>query len=246
MQVNTQTKTPVAVVVLQWHKDIAKAVIHGVTVVETVANKCKALVTATYGMVPPTFAQYKSDLKAFSAIAEAGKVSEQNLHKAYREAVKSLFGEQLTAEGSPSGLPVSQEPDAVLKRAERKAKDEKIAEGLKLLEVKATTTPVGAPKGETQPRQPSEAEQVEQIIARIGWYECLYACIRIAAADKTTASHATHLRSIADAMRKAQDAAEQVKRVAAIKPTAPVTTIITPTGAKITRDDNVIGLTAAT
>jgi hypothetical protein len=225
--IKTQVNTPVVIAILAWHKSLAACVAHQVKTVETVAAKCKTLIVETYGDVPPTFKQYKDDMAAFHEIAEKGKVSEQNLLRAYRDAVKELFGELLKSEGSPSGLPVSQEPKAVEKRMERKAKDEKIAEALKLAEKTAQSTPVGAPVGQTQERQPSEAEQTESIVARIGVYECMYACLRIMAASKVTEAQALHMRKMADKMRQLQDEADAAARLAAITVTAPVTELIT-------------------
>jgi hypothetical protein len=93
--------------------------------------------------------------------------------------VKTLYG----------AIPESQDAAAVAKRAQRDAKA--------ALAKAAAAAPVGAPAGETQATQPNEDEQIEQVIARLGYFKCMDALIRIAAADEKTKAQAVHFEKMA-------------------------------------------------
>lgn len=208
MIVKTQTKTPVAVAVDQFHKDVATCAMHGIRTAETVAKKMIALVTARYGETAPTFEQYKADLAAFKAIAEHRKLaSEQWLVRPYGAALKTLYKE----------LPVSMAPDAVAKRKQREERDALVKSAIAAAKKTAEVTPVGAKPGETQERQPSEAEQVEQLVSRVGLWETLYACIRILASDESTKAQATHLQKMADKAHDVSVLANKAAREVALK-----------------------------
>ena len=189
MIVKTQTKTPVAIAIDQFHKDVATCAMHGIRTAETVAKKMVALVVARYGKTAPTFEQYKADLAAFKFIAEQRNLaSEQWLVRPYGAALKTQYKE----------LPVSMAPDAVAKRKQREERDALVKSAIAAAKKTTEATPAGAKQGETQERQPSDAEQVEQLVSRVGLWETLYACIRILASDDSTKAQATHLQKMAD------------------------------------------------
>ena len=206
MLVKTQTETPVTIAIEQFHKDVATCAMHGIRTAETVAKKMVALVTARYGEKAPTFEQYKADLAAFKVIAEQRKLaSEQWLVRPYGAALKTQYKE----------LPVSMAPDAVAKRKQREDRDALVKSAIAA--AKKTTEPVGAKQGETQERQPSETEQIEQLVSRVGLWETLYACIRILASDESTKAQATHLQKMADKAHDVANKADKAARAAAGK-----------------------------
>jgi hypothetical protein len=212
-----KTSTVAAVVILAFHKDAFAIARTGHNAGETMAKKMSALLISRYGETCPTYEEYRLDLKALAQLAEERKLaSDQWVRKPFCAAIKALWKE----------LPVSMDAAAVLKRAERAAKEEKVAAALKLAEQVAQQTPVGAPKGETQERVPSEAEKLESVVTRLGLYETLYACLRILEADEATKAQVVHMRKMVDKAHTVQQLAEKAKREAAITVQAPATTIV--------------------
>lgn len=205
--IKVSTKAPVEV--LPFHQDVYKIAMTGIRATQTVAQKMAALVTSRYGDKAPTFEQYKADLKALDAIAAERKLADgQWLRRPYCAALKALY----------KALPESQAPEAVAKREQRAKRDAEVKAAIAKAKETSAAPAAGAPKGETQERQPSEAEQLEQLIARIGVFETLYACLRILDADESTKAQVVHMRKMADKAKDAATKADQAARVKAIKP----------------------------
>lgn len=202
--VRVSTQAPI--VITAFHKDVATIAISGMRAGETMAKKMQALITSRYGAAAPAFEAYKADLKALDELAIERKLaSGQWLRRPYCAALKVLFKD----------LPVSQAPDAIAKRLQRETAQAQVAAALKA--AKAPPAPIGAPVGQTQDRAPSPAEQMEQVIAKIGVFEALYACLRILDSDDSTKAQAVHMRKMAD---KAHDARHDAKAKAAKEPAA--------------------------
>jgi hypothetical protein len=200
-----------AIEVSQFHMDVAKIALHGVRQAETVKQKMLTLVRTQYGETAPTFAQYKADLKALKAIAAQRKLADaQWLHRPYGAALKEAYG----------ALPVSQDPAAVLKRAQRDAMQAQLKAIQEAAKQAGTAPKAGAPAGETQERTPSPDEQIESVVARLGVFETLAACIRILESDDATKAQATHMAKMLGQARKAQEKADKEARVKAITPQA--------------------------
>lgn len=210
--INVQTVKTTIALVTQFHRDLATCAMHGVRTAETVAKKTETLISAKYGETIPDFKAYKADMAGLKEVAKIRKLADaQWVLRPYWSALKKLYG----------SLPVSMAPDAVAKRV-AKENDDKLLKAAKTAQVmQAQSNPVGAPAGQTQERQPSEAEQIEQLVARIGVWEALYACIRVLETDEKTAAQVIHMRKQADKLHAACDAADKAARVNAITPTAP-------------------------
>jgi hypothetical protein len=144
----------------------------------TQAQKLQAFLKAHYGKKCPTFTQFQADRAALKTLAAfKGLVDDQWVRKPYNLAVKALYG----------ALPVAMTEAAIAKRAAR---------ALQPKAVKAPA-PVGAPKGETAPRNASAAEQVEQMVAKFGVFETMKAITAILKADAKTHTDALALEAIA-------------------------------------------------
>lgn len=194
----------------QFHQDIAKAAMHGIKTNETVAQKTEALVRAQYGeptLAPsagnfgkpgaaggPTYKQYKADLKVLTLLAKQRELaSPQWLVRPYGAALKKLYG----------ALPVSMDPAAVAKRAQREAAEAQRKAAEAQVAAALSAAGPGAPQGKTQERTPSREEQIEAVVARLGVFETLAACIHILEADDATKAQAVHMRKMADKARNA-------------------------------------------
>lgn len=178
-----KTSQKAAVEVLPFHRDAFAIARTGHKAGETMAKKMEALLTSRYGQVAPTFEQYKADRAALKQIAaDKGLESDQWVRKPFCAAIVKLYGK----------LPESQSPEALRKAAERE-----IAK--KAIEAARTSSApkAGAPAGETQDRAPSEAEQIEALVTRIGLMKTLDACLRILEADEKTKGQAAHMRKMA-------------------------------------------------
>lgn len=181
-----KTSTAKAVEVLAFHRDAFNIARTGHKAGETMAKKMEALLTSRYGSTSPTFEQYRADRKALQQLAkEKGLESDQWVRKPFCAAIVKLYGK----------LPESQSPEALRKAAEREIA-KKAIEAARQSSQSPAVKP-GAPAGETQDRQPSEAEQIEALVTRIGLFRTLDACIRILAADEKTAAQAAHLAKMA-------------------------------------------------
>lgn len=208
-----KTSTKAAIEILDFHRDVFRIAQTGQRAVQTMASKMETLVTSRYGTTCPTFAQHRADIKALDQLArDKGLTDGQWMRRPYNAAIIALYG----------ALPVSMAPDAVAKREQREARDKivkaAIAKAKAEQTMQAKVNPVGAPAGETQERQPSEAEQLEQLVTRCGVFETLYACLRILDSDESTHAQVVHMRKMADAAKKAADKATQAAREKAIKP----------------------------
>ena len=207
-----KTSTMAAVEVLPFHLSVYKIAQTGQRAEQTLATKMQALVTSRYGETCPTFEQHRADIKALDQLArDKGLTDGQWMRRPYNAAIVALFDK----------LPESQAPEAIAKREQRAARDKVVKDAIAKAKADGTIAPVGAPAGETQERQPSEGEQLEQLIARVGVFECLYACLRILAADKTTEAQAVHMRKMADKAKDEAAKADKAARVKAIIPTTP-------------------------
>lgn len=206
-----KTSTKAAVEVLPFHLSVYNIAKTGQRAQETMHTKMVQLITSRYGNTSPTFAQHRADIKALDQIArDKGLTDGQWMRRPYNAAIISLY----------DALPVSMAPDAVAKREQREARDKMVKAAIAKAKaeqtMQAVSNPVGAPAGETQERQPSEAEQLEQLVTRCGVFETLYACVRILAADESTKAQAEHMRKMADVAKKAADKAEKAAREKAI------------------------------
>ena len=173
-----RTSTRAAVEVTAFHRDVFAIAQTGHRAAETMDKKMRALLTSKYGTTAPTFEQYRADRAALRQLAADKKLADdQWVRKPYCAAVKALFG----------ALPEAQTPEAIAKRQQRDAA--KTA-------AKATAAPVGAPAGQTQDRQPTEAEQIESLITRIGLIKAADAMVRILKADDRTKAQAVHLEKM--------------------------------------------------
>jgi hypothetical protein len=190
-----KVSTKAAVVITAFHQDVFNTSLTGQRASETMKKKLSALLVSKYGQPTigkdangketrsggPSFEAYRADHAALKHLAEVVKKLKDNqyVRKAYAHAVKTLYG----------AIPESQDAAAVAKRAQRDAKA--------ALAKAAAAAPTGAPAGETQATQPNEDEQIEQVIARLGYFKCMDALIRIAAADEKTKAQAVHFEKMA-------------------------------------------------
>lgn len=195
-----------AVEVTAFHKDAYSIMRTGLNAQQTLRVKLAALLETRYGKPiigkdadgketrsgGPSFEQYRADnaaLRQLAADANPVKGADvgQYVRKTFAAVVKAHYG----------ALPVSMDAAAVQKRAQREA-----AEAAKKAAAPAPA-PVGAPAGETQAdRAPNEAEQIEQIVTRLGPLKTLDACIRILLADESTKGTAVHLQKMAAKIAK--------------------------------------------
>ena len=204
-----KTSTAAAVEILAFHKGVANIAITGMRAGETMAQRMQALITSRYGETCPTFEQHRADIKALNAIArDKGLTDGQWMRRPYNAAIVALFEK----------LPVAQTPEAIAKREQRAQRDAVVKAAIAKAKETGEIAPAGAPAGETQERVPSEGEQLEQLIARVGVFETLYACLRILDADESTKAQAVHMRKMADKAHDLQVAADKKAREAAVKP----------------------------
>lgn len=192
------------VIVAAWHYTLADAFQAQLKA----KDKAVAMVKKQY-LTRPTYAQYKLDLAALKAIADEKGRSYEWLRKCYASAVVELF----------ESLPVSDDPEAMRKKAEREAKKAQqkqvlIDSGLTQkpkdwVDVKVETPAkkgtkgkAGAPAGQTQQHPVSKDESIEQFIARHDTFEVLDALARVLAAVKDTEIEAAGLASIARKLRQ--------------------------------------------
>lgn len=191
-----QTSNKPAVEVLPFHKDAAAILATGQRAGETMAKKMRALLISRYGaptLLPesdnfgkpgeaggPSFDQYNADQKALAICCKTDG-AKQWARKQFAKAVREVYG----------ALPVAMTAEAIRKREERAIADAAIAKARE-----AAAAPVGAPKGETQDRQPTEAEQIESLITRIGLIKAGAAMVAILKADERTAAQAVHIEKM--------------------------------------------------
>lgn len=209
-----------AVEITAFHRDVLAIARTGHNAAETMARKMQALLVSKYGQPViskgddgaetrsggPSFEQYRADRAALKQLAaDKGLADDQWLRKPFCAAVVALYGK----------LPESQSPEALRKAQERKVAQEAVAALRKAQGTAAApaapAAPVGAPKGETQDRAPSETEQLESLITRIGLFKTLDACIRILAADESTQAQAAHLAKMAQKAAEVKGAALTAK-----------------------------------
>jgi hypothetical protein len=184
------------VVISDYHKDIFKVAQTGQRATETMRVKLQNLLVSKYGAPVttvgadgvrilsggPTFEQDREDKKALAQLAkDKGLKSDQWVRKPYNAALTALYGK----------LPEAQTPEALRKAAERKIAQEAIAKARA-----AAAAPAGAPKGETNDRAPTEAEQIDSLVTRIGLIKTADAIVRILKADERTKVQATHLEKM--------------------------------------------------
>jgi len=190
------TSTAPAVEVLPFHKDAAAILGAGQRAGETMDKKMRALLVSRYGsptLQPesekfgepgaaggPTFEQYTADQKALKLCCKT-EGAQQYARKGFAKAVRTVYG----------ALPVAQTPEALRKAAERKIAQDAIAKARE-----GAKAPAGAPAGQTQDRQPTEAEQIESLVTRIGLIKTADAIVRILKADEKTAGHAVHIEKM--------------------------------------------------
>jgi hypothetical protein len=202
MASKTIVSSGAAVVVSAWHYELAEAY----QAQMKAKDKALAMVRKQYSE-RPTFDQYKLDLAALQSIAEEKGRSYEWLRKCYASAIVELFEE----------LPVSADPEALRKRAERAAK--KAQQKQVLIDTGLTQKPkdwvdvevpaqakikskAGAPKGQTQEQPVNYQEGLEQFLTRHDTFEVLDALARILASDKQTELEAAGLASIASKLRQ--------------------------------------------
>lgn len=172
-----RVSTAAAVEVLPFHRDVLSIAQTGHRAAETMLKKMRALLVSRYGATAPTFEQYRADKAALRQLAKDKKLADdQWLRKPFAAAIKAEYG----------ALPESQDAAAVAKRAQRDAKKA----------AAPAPAPVGAPAGQTQEHAPSEAEQIEQIVTRLGLIKTADAIVRILEADERTKAQATHLKKM--------------------------------------------------
>ena len=205
-----KTSTKAAVEVLPFHLSVYKIAQTGQRAEQTMASKMQALVTSRYGETAPTFEQHRADIKALDQLArDKGLTDGQWMRRPYNAAIVALFDK----------LPEAQTPEAIAKRAQRAQRDAVVKDAIAKAKQSGAIAPAGAPAGETQERAPSETEQTEQVVARIGVFECLYACLRILDTHEAMHAQVVHLRKMTDATKKIADKADKAARVKAITPT---------------------------
>jgi len=207
-QATAPKASPVAV--LAFHNDVFACARTGHTAQQTMAKKMQALLISRYGDAlidssdkdhwgkpcaagGPSYEAYRNDQAALKLLAEQkGLADNQWVRKPYAAAVKALYG----------ALPIAMTAAAIAKRAEREA----VA-----VHTETTVSKAGAPKGETTERVPSEAETIEQVIARIGIFQCLDACVRILASEKQTKVNAQHMAAMVKAAKAAAQGTPEKK-----------------------------------
>lgn len=205
-----KVSTKAAIEVLPFHLSVYKIAQTGMRAEQTMAQRMQALITSRYGEVSPTFEQHRADIKALDQLArDKGLTDGQWMRRPYNAAIVALFDK----------LPEAQTPEAIAKRAQRAQRDAVVKAAIAKAKETGAIAPTGAPAGETQERAPSEAEQLEQLIARVGVFECLYACLRILDADECTKPQVVHMRKMADKAKDASAKADKAARVKAITPT---------------------------
>lgn len=151
-------------------------------------------VRARFGDNVPSFEAYTACKAAFGALAKhRGLKSTQYIDKPFNAAIKSLYGAKLLEiSGGHSDLPVSMSPAAVQKRASRVA----LGQATKA-QKDANKATSGAVKGVTSQRSESEAETIEQFIARVGPGKVLVELAKILATARETATDSKVLATLA-------------------------------------------------
>ena len=206
-----KTSTKPAVEILPFHQDVYRIAQTGQRAQVTMHEKMKTLITSRYGATCPTFEQHRADIKALDQLARDKGLSDgQWLRRPYNSAIVALFEK----------LPVSMAPEAVAKREQREARDKVVKDAIAKAKAAGTIAPVGAPAGQTQEREPSEAEKLEQLISRVGVWESLYACLRVLETDETTKDKVVHMRKQADKLHDAQREADKAAREAKLSTAA--------------------------
>lgn len=184
-----RVSTAAAVVITAFHRDVFTIAQSGHRAADTMAKKMQALITSKYGKLAPTFEQYRADRAALRELAKDKKLADdQWMRKPYCAALKAVFG----------ALPESQDAAAIQKRAQRDAAK---------ASAKTSAPTAGAPAGQTQDHAPSESEQIEQLVTRLGLFKTLDACMRILEADDATKAVVVHMRK--QAAKAAELAAKQ-------------------------------------
>ncbi len=150
------------VLVSQWQEglyDVLFGAAEALCAVEqTQGERIRTYLSGHYSDVAPTYAQFISDRAALHVIAlDRGLVDDQYVRKLYNKAIKELFG----------ALPVSMSAEAVAKRAQRPAKQERVAQ-------KAVAKIV------------SNADQIESFIASVGMAKILTTAAKILKASQAT------------------------------------------------------------
>lgn len=202
--------TPIAM--LPFHSEVFAIARTGHNAGLTMAKKMQALLISRYGEAlidssdkdnwgrpcaagGPTFEQYRNDQQCLAELAKSkGLTDNQWVRKPYAAAVKALYG----------ALPVAMTAEAIQKRAQREAN-----EAARKANEAAKTA--GAPKGETTERVPSEGETIEQVIARLGVFQALDACVRILNAESSTKVQAAHMAAMVKAAKQAAQAPTSAK-----------------------------------
>jgi hypothetical protein len=191
-----KVSTAAVVEVTAFHLDVYRIANVGQRASETMKSRMQALLVSKYGAPTigknaegketrsggPTFEQYKADRRALAQLAkDKGLTNDQWVRKPYNAALTALYGK----------IPEAQTPEALRKAAERKIAQEAIAKARE-----SAAAPAGAPKGETNDRQPTEAEQIDSLVTRIGLIKTADAIVRILKADKRTEAQAMHLEKM--------------------------------------------------
>lgn len=194
-----KVSTAPAVVVTPFHQDVYRIAQVGMRATETMRTKMQALLVSKYGEPVigkdaegketrsggPTFEQFKEDRKALSQIAkDKGLTSDQWIRKPFCHALHVLYGK----------LPEAQTPEALRKAAEREIAKKAVAAARAA--AAAPAAPVGAPKGETNDRAPTEAEQIDSLVTRIGLIKTADSIVRILKADERTKAQAMHIEKM--------------------------------------------------
>jgi ribosome-associated translation inhibitor RaiA len=167
------------IAITPWQQDLFAAIFKAAEGINKAVEGQRAIMRRMlldqYGSTAPTYKQFKDDRAALRILAEQkGLVDDQWVRKPYNAALIELYG----------SLPESDSPAAIAKRAEREAADKAAGK-------------VGAPKGQTTERVDSEADKIEQFIAKHGLAKVLQATARILAAKTESKLDAVALQAVA-------------------------------------------------
>lgn len=216
MSKSTTAARTAPVAMLPFHTEVFNVARTGHNAGLTMAKKMQALLISRYGDAlidstdkdnwgrpcaagGPSYEAYRNDQAALAELAKSkGLTDNQWVRKPYAAAVKALYG----------ALPVAMTAEAIQKRAQREANEaaKKAHEAAKA---------AGAPKGETTERVPSPDETIEQLIARVGIFQCLDACVRILSSEDMTKTQAQHMAAMVKAAKAAAQAPAKKQRKAA-------------------------------
>lgn len=204
MSKTTTAARTAPIAMLPFHNEVFAIARTGHNAGLTMAKKMQALLISRYGEAlidssdkdnwgrpcaagGPTFEQYRNDQQCLAEIAkEKGLTDNQWVRKPYAAAVKALYG----------ALPVAMTAEAIQKRAQREANEA-------AKKAHAEAAKAGAPKGETTERAPSAGETIEQVIARLGVFQALDACVRILSSEEMTKAQAQHIAAMVKAAKQA-------------------------------------------